>query len=325
MTVAVLSLPSLSAGPRNSALDGLRAGAALSVVGYHYFSNGGGGYFPSGTVLAWLFHDGYLAVNLFFVLSGYLVSGVLLDRSLSVPAFYGRRVARTGPAFVILCAAAAPVAVMFGTIGGLMSMSWSLAVEEQFYLVLPAAILLLPLVGLRRLLVGAVVVAPVVRAMCPGAEVARWFLPYSMDGLALGVLIAMAVRSAGVRGWLGERVVLLSAGLVVLVAALFVVSSGSLMAYEMFNLLAGVAVLFAATVEVPTIAAVTWASKRSYPVYLFQHFAVLLVVPLAGGVIGGVAALAVLLAISALIYRFVERPVHGWARQRLAGARVVAP
>src|SRR5260221_2277985 len=146
---------------RNASLDALRAGAALTVVAYHYLSNAGG-YFPAGPFAAWLFHDGWLAVNLFFVLSGYLVSQPLLDRRLSVKAFYIRRLARTVPLFLVLALIAIPFVLSFGTIGGLMSMTWSLAIEEQFYLILPATILLLSPKMLRLCLVLAVFLAPII-------------------------------------------------------------------------------------------------------------------------------------------------------------------
>ncbi len=303
---------------RNKGLDALRAGAALSVVGFHYFSNAGG-YFPSGRLAAWLFHDGWAAVNVFFVLSGYLVSQPLLDRALSVRAFYARRIARTGPLFLALVAVTMPVVVIFGTMGGLMSMSWSLLVEEQFYLVLPAAIYFLPAKVLPPTLITAAILAPLIRFGSVGMiepEVGRWLLPYNMDSLALGVLLAMAMRQPGFKPWLECHRSWLVVAMSLFVVVLFLVPGDGPLAYEMFNLAALLTVLWGATTEMSFPAAIGWIGQRSYPIYLFQHFAVLLIVPLAEGWFGGVLTIAVLLGISALLHTTIESPIHQWARER---------
>ncbi|PUA81575.1 acyltransferase family protein [Nocardioides currus] len=134
------------------ALDGLRALAALSVVGFHLRVPG--------------FDGGSLGVDMFFVLSGFLISGLILREvsargSLSFSGFYLRRGLRLLPAYfavVAVCVAgdvlvvdaggtlrgalfsflyvanwAAALGAGMGTLGH----TWSLSVEEQFYLLWP--------------------------------------------------------------------------------------------------------------------------------------------------------------------------------------------
>ena len=149
------------------ALDGLRAIAVLAVVAFHA---DGGAMLPGG----------FLGVDLFFVLSGYLITALLAaehDRTgdIALGRFYLRRLLRLSPALLLLLAAylaAAPLlwpaanptahardAVLAGlyladygyalwSLPLYLRHAWSLAVEEHFYLVWP---LLLPLfLGARR-------------------------------------------------------------------------------------------------------------------------------------------------------------------------------
>jgi peptidoglycan/LPS O-acetylase OafA/YrhL len=76
-------------------IDGLRAGAVLLVIGYHFF--------PS------RFPGGYVGVDIFFVISGFLITGILVQeleqRDFSISRFYARRIRRIFPAWVTILAA----------------------------------------------------------------------------------------------------------------------------------------------------------------------------------------------------------------------------
>ena len=146
---------------RNPGLDTLRACAIALVFMTHYDS-----FVSDRPVFGWLGDIGWMGVDLFFVLSGYLIAnqlfaGLARGQSLSLKRFYARRAFRTLPVFWLVLAAFAlfPVAMggkppppwwRFLTFtqniglqpGTAFSHAWSLCVEEQFYLVLPAILAL---------------------------------------------------------------------------------------------------------------------------------------------------------------------------------------
>jgi peptidoglycan/LPS O-acetylase OafA/YrhL len=150
----------MTASPsRNSGLDTLRACAIALVFMYHYET------FVSRTsTFGWLGNIGWTGVDLFFVLSGYLIAnqlfaGITRGQSLSLPRFYARRALRTLPVFWLVLAAFMLFPAAMGgrppppwwrfltftqniglPAGTAFSHAWSLCVEEQFYLVLPAVL-----------------------------------------------------------------------------------------------------------------------------------------------------------------------------------------
>ena len=155
---------------RSNGLDNLRALAIALVFMYHYMV------FVSGEpTFGWASSVGWVGVDLFFVLSGYLIgnqlfAGLAARRELSLSRFYARRALRTWPVFWLVLAAyfVFPVAMggkpppplwKFLTFtqnfqlqpGTAFSHAWSLCIEEQFYLVLPLVVLLAMKVGSGRL------------------------------------------------------------------------------------------------------------------------------------------------------------------------------
>jgi peptidoglycan/LPS O-acetylase OafA/YrhL len=151
------------AGARLPGLDALRAWAIIWVMLYHA---SGTGLIPDGNVLA---DHGWMGVDLFFVLSGYLIGGQLFREMargapLDLRSFYLRRAFRTLPAYTVVLAVyfLAPHWREFKDIQPLwqfvtftenllivprppkaFSHVWSLCVEEQFYLVFPFIVLAL--------------------------------------------------------------------------------------------------------------------------------------------------------------------------------------
>lgn len=233
-------------------LDGLRGIAILLVFLLHYVTDSRTheGDFGLLYKFAQIFRLGWSGVDLFFVLSGFLIGGILLDaRSSSnyFRAFYIRRVHRILPvyyAWIALYAIAGysimkwASAVDAATVGGslraamyflflqnilhipvtlysnyMVSPTWSLAVEEQFYLVAPFLIRYLSLKRLTTVLLACVVGAPVLRyfvfAFLPdGINKATVLMPCRADALAMGMLAAIAWRTPA-KAWLLRRVSLL--------------------------------------------------------------------------------------------------------------------
>lgn len=203
-------------------IDGLRAVAVACVLAFHFIP-GVDRYAPLGT----------MGVRLFFVLSGFLITGILLSwrhqpLGLALRTFYTRRALRIFPLFYfVLIAAAAlnigPVRETFawhaaylsnayfylrGDWHGSVSHLWSLAVEEQFYLVWPWLILCAPERWLRPVIVAMIAIAPVSRLLFPHPMDS--VLPTScLDSLGLGALAALgAGNTSSDRGmlppvWLG--------------------------------------------------------------------------------------------------------------------------
>jgi peptidoglycan/LPS O-acetylase OafA/YrhL len=219
------------------ALDGLRGIAVLAVVIYHYAFELQHGHGLGGAIYE-LLHQGRHGVDLFFVLSGFLITGILLDSKGSsryFSTFYARRTLRIFPLYygvllgvlVLLPLFVAPTPRarqvmheqrwlwLYGT-NILMSLRdqvlfnaehfnlahfWSLAVEEQFYLVWPMLVLLLNRRALKWVCVALVPLALVTRwafvERADLSEAAYFFTICRVDALAIGALVAILARSPG--------------------------------------------------------------------------------------------------------------------------------
>jgi peptidoglycan/LPS O-acetylase OafA/YrhL len=209
-------------GHHYPALDGLRGVAALMVFGFHFLQAA-----PSaGWVgrLKSVASVGQSGVDLFFVLSGFLITGILLDEKTSrrpLFTFYGRRAVRIFPLyyaalviyFFVLPAvhhAPGPGLTSFGwyavyaqnvlstfrwEISG-PGHFWSLAVEEHFYVVWPLVVLHASTRGVVRSALALIAVSVVARVLliAAGFEV-FYFTLCRLDGLAGGSLLAVAVRA----------------------------------------------------------------------------------------------------------------------------------
>lgn len=215
--------PGHAAGARVLELDGFRAFAVLMVFVHHLFYG-----WPTPAlssvprVLRALISRGWLGVDLFFVLSGFLITGILIDSRESdhyFRNFYSRRVLRIVPLyltciilmyfgypgfgmyFVLSLAYLANFAYAFHvkTPHG-PGVFWSLAVEEHFYLVWPLVVRILSRMWLLVFTLTLVVVTPILRGICAhyGMNSELQIYPYSFfrfDGLALGAMLAIWVRS----------------------------------------------------------------------------------------------------------------------------------
>jgi peptidoglycan/LPS O-acetylase OafA/YrhL len=229
------------------ALDGLRAIAALMVMTYHFIFNDN--LFASTSLVRKFAFVGQLGVDLFFVLSGFLITRILLASKNSpnfFRIFYIRRTLRIFPlyyaflGFTYLCEpwilnrSAIPFSEQWWywlylqniplTFHGLVANGpghfWSLAVEEHFYLLWPLAVWLLPRRRFAWLTGGLLLVAPLIRLVFirEGFEVTYFSLTRS-DALVLGSILALIASSA-----VPEKRVFIfrvfAAGLLVLVIAL---------------------------------------------------------------------------------------------------------
>jgi peptidoglycan/LPS O-acetylase OafA/YrhL len=227
--------PAINSASRIPALDGLRGIAILLVLLFHAI-------FQLQPATPWIkqwLAAGRLAwsgVDLFFVLSGFLIGGILLDERSSpryFATFYIRRAFRILPLYYLALALFSlrflPLQQVFGhafklspnpvpwisyltftqniamaLVGGLgavpMAATWSLAVEEQFYLTIPWIIRKIARPNLAWILVSVIVLAPLLRTALylffrHGGFAAYVLMPCRADALCLGVFCALLVRT----------------------------------------------------------------------------------------------------------------------------------
>jgi peptidoglycan/LPS O-acetylase OafA/YrhL len=229
-----------------SQLDAVRFFAVMGVIVHHNWKPGSG---------TWIFGTldwGDLGVRLFFVLSGFLITGILLGgrelgqrdperRLFFIRQFYVRRFLRIFPIYylVLIVLAAVGVGALLQIWPWLFTYStniyvwhhlvfpewvghfWTLAVEEQFYLVWPWLMLFLPRRWLVPVLLGLICLAPLYRLIAsfyytadisPGGGFASFtFTAAALDSLGLGALLAIWAHADPGRkhlDWVLSRIVL---------------------------------------------------------------------------------------------------------------------
>jgi peptidoglycan/LPS O-acetylase OafA/YrhL len=218
--------------PRIAALDGLR-GIAIALVLVHHYAQGMPIRSGADRALAAVANSTWIGVDLFFVLSGFLITGILLDakgRASYFRSFYARRTLRIFPIYYLLLAVlyfvlpwfghalkgtAAKHSAWFWLYGSniLTARSgwpdrpvahlWSLSIEEHFYLLWPALVLWLRPRALLLALLGMILGAAGLRVLllhegC-SADAVFVLTPCRIDSLAMGGLLTLAVRDPGIR------------------------------------------------------------------------------------------------------------------------------
>ena len=212
--------PTVGVSLRSRQLDGLRGLAALAVITHH---------FPPVDLPR--IDLGRIGVTLFFVLSGFLISRILLSLRESLPRipraeafriFYARRALRILPLYYAVLLATtlfdsrmrrtfiwhafylSNVKISYdGSLDSIpMNHFWSLAVEEQFYLFWPAILLLLPRAFFSRTLPAIAAVGPISRFALwywsGNYQTAMFFSTSWLDALGLGAILAWIRWSQGV-------------------------------------------------------------------------------------------------------------------------------
>lgn len=219
-------------GQRIRSLDGLRGLAVILVLIWHFIpcqlQNEAGSWAPLVRRVLYLTGSG---VDLFFVISGFLIAGILLDQkgaSNLLRVFYLRRACRIFPLYFLLIGlflllkgtvdlpqdasqwlfgnplpigsyATFTQNIAMGIRGGFgagfLAPTWSLAVEEQFYLVMPLLILCLKPRPLLWFLAGTLIALPILR-LAPMGFHTYVNLPWRADPLLVGALLAWCMRSS---------------------------------------------------------------------------------------------------------------------------------
>ncbi|MGV8885880.1 MAG: acyltransferase family protein [Microbacteriaceae bacterium] len=350
-------------------LDGLRALAVVVVILFHLTP----GALPGG----------YLGVDIFFVISGFLITGILLREkretgSIRLGNFWRRRARRLLPALFLLLLVCSSAAFLLGgdvlvglgkqvlgaatfsynwlalaggtsyfdeTTPELFRNLWSLAVEEQFYLLWPLVVLALVAVTKRRwrlaIVVGVAAASALAMGLMSSGMLGSTFdatrVYYGTDthsfGLAIGA--ALALLSTGwsprylewkraTRFWLPLLGFIATAALIALAVLLPtdapIVYQGGLALVAVLSAfaIAGAVVpngLLGRLLDLPPL---RWIGERSYGLYLWHWPVFVLVVSalpqwerfgLSGWALGAIA-LAITVVAAAFSYRFVETPIR---------------
>ena len=306
-------------------LDGVRGLAILAVLLFHFLAPVN----PHSAVdktVTWVFSYGALGVDLFFVLSGFLITGILYD-SRADPSyfrnFYMRRVLRIFPlyyavlAVVFFIVPAIPAlhgseiatlrshqawAWLYGVniylaINGGWGFSylehfWSLAVEEQFYLVWPLVVWLLaarPRLFLAASLAvaGASFAGRIIASLSGASLISTTVLtPFQLDALALGGFIAVYLRQPGGEAAAGRLILPMTVAGIVLMILQFAVRHFSEYGNAVLSLRSGAFHLLLAALLLKALAAAQpslWSrffssrpmvilGKYSYGLYVYHHF-----------------------------------------------------
>jgi peptidoglycan/LPS O-acetylase OafA/YrhL len=354
-------------------LDGLRAVSVLAVLAFHHYFIGGHeqGYAPGG----------FLGVEVFFVVSGYLITSLLLAErrergSVSLKRFWMRRARRLLPALFVMLGVVVLYAILFlpdsinklksDTIAALTYTSnwwlvishqsyaseagrpallkhlWSLAIEEQFYLIWPPLLLL----GLRRLrrkvllrtMIGVALASSVWMAIVVNGSInaAYYSTQTRLSGLLLGSAMAFYFAPYRIRGRAGPgaRVVLDLAGVLGVLVLLWSfahytfpvlqtsdksVFRGGFVLVDLATLLVIASVVHPRSDTGPILGCrpLRWIGLRSYSLYLW-HYPIFCVtrpgldVPLHGWPLL-VVRLVASFGAADLSYRYVETPIRNGA------------
>ncbi len=377
-------------------LDGVRGVALVMLIAFHYMYLPAFGKFPPGSALGQFFNAldlSWSCILLFFVLSGFLIGGILMDHRESenfFSAFYIRRICRIFPVYFgwlfLFCIAlsmdfarepANPMHRLFkdplplwgyftytqnffmardNVFGpAWMAMSWSLAIEEQFYMLLPFLIFFLPPRMLPYAIVLLTFVGPLFRGVFMYHDPPRWLPAYLLapgrfDALFLGVLCAWLVRNDRAHKFLNDRRTLVYAFAGVMLLAIYAMrhyggnawSAGmTTFGYSLFALLYACVILIAVS-EKPGL--LGWILRLrilrnmgvlSYCVYILHQGV--------GGIVHAlilnrepslqnptdlavsILALALTFLLAAMSWRFFEKPIiHLGYRYRYRPGRVGA-
>jgi peptidoglycan/LPS O-acetylase OafA/YrhL len=375
-SMAELRTPQVFAG-RIPELDGLRGAAIAMVLFFHYVSYaikarpaGVFGYLFLRTRLFWC------GVDLFLVLSGFLIGGILLDARDSphyFKTFYVRRICRIVPIYFLFLGVVAlaswllyrpigqPLDWVFAgnlpwyayasftqniwmvernDLGSLvLVITWSLALEEQFYLLLPAVIRFVRRSALPYVFLTGIFIAPALRIFIalryPQNHWAPYLLlPCRMDAFFLGALCAFYLREPESWRMLVRRrnsiyyaLAILLAGTLVLNESPIAISMQSI-GYDWVALLFTTALLLALTDSSGVLAralSARWLrgfGKIAYNVYLFHMLFYGMCISLLTGhgyLLSGwkdlgatLFALAITLTFAKLSWRYFENPIVRW-------------
>jgi peptidoglycan/LPS O-acetylase OafA/YrhL len=349
-------------------LDGVRAVAVLLVLGQHA---------PTRPLI-----DGFVGVTVFFCLSGYLITTLLVRElqtgTIDVRAFYRRRAARLCPALVAVVAVTTVVLLIhrqsFPTpthlsIGQILApagagiayatnlfdwtgrpfatqdyfnYTWSLSIEEQFYLLWPFALLW----SYRRnprlfaaLTVSFIGITLAINLHLGLSQEVKYdpHEYFGSDTNALPILVGSLLAIVLHNGWLSRTVRYLAPCALPAVALLPVLAYRNDTYRCSLVTVAGTGLTLVMLIGVATrprsavgsllgSGPMRWLGERSYSIYLWNDLARIAILSTLGHtVVGDIAWVAMFVVLAELSFRFVERPLRAKFARRSDGSRTRSP
>lgn len=339
-------------------IDGLRAVAVLPVIAYHAGFAG--------------FSGGFVGVDLFFVISGYLITSILLDelenQQFTLLGFYERRLRRILPALFLVLGCTAAVAgwlllpheqAAFGR--SLMAVvvfasnilfwkesdyfateseyipllhTWSLAVEEQYYVIFPLLLAFLWMFGRRPIYLVLGLLTLIGIGTCEGlwrvdAGANFYLLPSRFWELLLGVLAALYLKyHSQPQGWIA--LVMATLGITLVIGSIYFLNTSLPFpsSYALYPTLGAVLIIIFASPQnvigqLLSLKPLVFVGLISYSAYLW-HQPLLVFARMQPyiepnlGLMAGMAVSSLLLA--GFSWRYVERPFRN--RQRFTRAPI---
>jgi peptidoglycan/LPS O-acetylase OafA/YrhL len=344
-------------------LDGVRGVAILLVLGQHA---------PTKPLC-----DGFVGVTVFFCLSGYLITTLLIRElqtgAIDVRAFYRRRAARLGPALVAVVAVTivvlligrhdlgvgqivAPAGAAVGYATNLFdwtnhsfatkdyfNYTWTLSVEEQFYLLWPFALLW----GYRRsprlfagLTVAFIAITLALDLYLGLSRAVRFDTHeyFGSDTNALPILVGSLLAVVVHNDWLSRTIRYVAPGALLAVALLPVVAYRNNTERPSLVIVAGTALTLVTLIGVVTrprsavgsllaSGPMRWLGERSYSIYLWNVLARIAILSTLGHtVVGDIAWIAMFVVLAEVSFRFVERPMRArFARKSASVPPIFGP
>ncbi len=353
-------------------LDGVRGVAILLVLGQHA---------PTRPLI-----DGFVGVTVFFCLSGYLITTLLVRElrtgTIDLRAFYRRRAARLGPALVTVVAVTVVVLLLhrhdlsagllhrgdlsvgqvFAPAGAALTYTtslfdwaghsfatydyfnytWSLSVEEQFYLLWPFALLW----GYRRnprlfaALTTSLIGITLTLDLYLGLSRQVKYDPheyFGSDTNALPILAGSLLALVVFNGWLSRTVRSLAPGAVLAVALLPVLAHQNQTTRPSLAIVAGTGLTLVTLIGVVSrpggtagsllaSGPIRWLGERSYSIYLWNVLARIAVLGVLGHtVVGDAVWIVMVIVLAESSFRFVERPLRARLARRRTEPEVSEP
>lgn len=318
-----------------SHIEGLRAIAIISVVGYHVGLPG--------------FAGGYVGVDVFFVISGYLISGQmtsLQDKGrLDVFNFWLRRIVRLAPTciFVVFVTSGLGLAILpqdrahqlaatifpaisftanlhfiaiasdyYSAMAALNPLQhlWSLGVEGQFYIIWPLVVLLMAprfrMAGVVLLGVASLAVSVAVTPAIP--MLAYYGLPSRLWEMAVGAALVLS-------GWRGPAWFAIAGVAAIIVAVMSFNAATPFPGYAAVLPVVGAVLVIAAPWAALGGAAMTWIGARSYAWYLWHWPIIVFAELIQSSLHTRLAAAGIALALAALTWALIDERARKWGRR----------